>query len=146
MHVATVARYVTNVQFDVDIAASYRDHRFGSVLELCGLAERRHFQTPAAERGDTSLPGEFSIGPVLKPRGLSFIRQNRGLGHLPGAFHCLDASRPWLVYWILHSMELLGQKPEETTRNAVRDFLKRCQNPGGGFGGGPGQVGLHMYI
>ena len=78
--------------------------------------------------------------------------QLRGLQQLSPGYACLDASRPWLVYWILHSLELLEQDPgggggrtggllgsAEATERVV-DFLSRCRNPDGGFGGGPGQV------
>ena len=52
----------------------------------------------------------------------------------------LDASRPWLTYWISHSLELLG--PSHALRGDEADnvvgFLRRCQVPGtGGFAGGP---------
>ena len=46
--------------------------------------------------------------PVLnRHRTVRFLAQ--GLEHLAGGYDCLDASRPWLVYWILHSLELLGE-------------------------------------
>lgn len=66
----------------------------------------------------------------------------RGLHHLPEYFTGLDASRPWIVYWILHSIELLGtlkQLPSDLIARCI-DFLRRCQHPDGGFGGGPGQA------
>lgn len=66
----------------------------------------------------------------------------RGLHHLPEYFCGLDASRPWIAYWILHSLELLGtlhQLPDSVVDRCV-DFLGRCQHPNGGFGGGPGQA------
>ncbi|KAL8182954.1 UNVERIFIED_CONTAM: hypothetical protein K2H54_009225 [Gekko kuhli] len=39
----------------------------------------------------------------------------RGLRQLTDAYECLDASRPWLCYWILHGLELL----EEPIPNSV---------------------------
>ena len=35
---------------------------------------------------------------------------HRGLVHLSAEYACLDASRPWLIYWILHALELLGEE------------------------------------
>lgn len=61
---------------------------------------------------------------------------------LPEYFSGLDASRCWLSYWILHSMDLLGilgQLAPVLTLKFV-DFLNRCQNSSGGFGGGPQQL------
>mmetsp|Transcript_5463 Transcript_5463/g.14762 ORF Transcript_5463/g.14762 Transcript_5463/m.14762 type:complete len:536 (+) Transcript_5463:112-1719(+) len=68
---------------------------------------------------------------------------HRGLGELPSAFACLDASRPWIVYWIVHSLSLLGAslpEPPGPTAADVVSFLKCCQCPQGGFGGSPRQI------
>uniref|UniRef100_A0A4X1UCT8 Protein farnesyltransferase subunit beta n=1 Tax=Sus scrofa TaxID=9823 RepID=A0A4X1UCT8_PIG len=51
----------------------------------------------------------------------------------------LDASRPWLCYWILHSLELLDEPIPQMVATDVCQFLELCQSPEGGFGGGPGQ-------
>lgn len=64
----------------------------------------------------------------------------RGLKNLSEGFECLDASRPWLVYWIIHSLELLNVSLEGQQKTDTIQFLAKCQNPDGGFGGGPGQV------
>ncbi|XP_048230181.1 protein farnesyltransferase subunit beta isoform X2 [Ricinus communis] len=48
--------------------------------------------------------------------------------------------RPWLCYWILHSIALLGESIDYELENNAIDFLNRCQDPNGGFGGGPGQL------
>ena len=79
---------------------------------------------------------------------------------------CPGNSRPWIVYWTLHSMSLLKKPPvdlfprcvgpyfffsipclstsiflsADLHRRFILDFLKRCQNRSGGFAGGPGQV------
>ncbi|XP_021324041.1 protein farnesyltransferase subunit beta isoform X1 [Danio rerio] len=63
----------------------------------------------------------------------------KGLRHLSDAYECLDASRPWLCYWILHSLELLEEPVPAAVASDVCQFLARCQAPTGGFGGGPGQ-------
>ncbi|KAI4320467.1 hypothetical protein MLD38_033943 [Melastoma candidum] len=64
----------------------------------------------------------------------------RGLSILPPSFASLDANRPWLCYWILHSLALLDGYIEPEMEDAVVDFLSHCQDPGGGYGGGPGQM------
>ncbi|XP_018568931.1 protein farnesyltransferase subunit beta [Anoplophora glabripennis] len=59
--------------------------------------------------------------------------------YLPSAYESLDASRPWLCYWILHPLSLMGVRLEDTQKSHIAKFLGRCQCPEGGFGGGPGQ-------
>lgn len=65
---------------------------------------------------------------------------NEGLRQLGPSFVALDSSRPWLCYWIIHSMALLGESLDYQLENNAIDFLNRCQDPKGGFGGGPGQM------
>ena len=43
------------------------------------------------------------------------------------------------MYWITHSLALLGSPVGEATADDVAAFLRRCQAPSGGFGGGPEQ-------
>ncbi|KAJ5619732.1 hypothetical protein N7510_003716 [Penicillium lagena] len=56
----------------------------------------------------------------------------------PAGFVAMDASRPWMVYWALAGLSLLG---EDVTRfrERVVESLRPMQNPTGGFGGGHGQ-------
>jgi len=66
----------------------------------------------------------------------------RALHALGEGYTSLDASRPWIVYWVVHSLDLLGtlhQLPPSMIER-ILDFLSRCQHPDGGFGGGPGQI------
>ncbi|MQL88388.1 hypothetical protein Taro_020946 [Colocasia esculenta] len=64
----------------------------------------------------------------------------KGLKHLGPSFCVLDANRPWLCYWILHSLALLGDSVDSELEDNVVDFLSRCQDSEGGYGGGPGQL------
>ncbi|XP_060527006.1 protein farnesyltransferase subunit beta [Cylas formicarius] len=61
------------------------------------------------------------------------------LSRLPSAYESLDASRPWLCYWILHPLSLMGVRVDDVTKSMIAQFLRKCQSPDGGFGGGPGQ-------
>lgn len=36
-------------------------------------------------------------------------------------------SRPWLCYWIIHSIALLGDCLDDKLENDFIDFLSRCQ-------------------
>lgn len=58
---------------------------------------------------------------------------------LPQKYECLDASRTWIVYWVLHSLSLLNDMPDAETLSDVVKFLTLCQHDDGGYGGGPGQ-------
>ena len=59
---------------------------------------------------------------------------------MPGYWAALDASKPWLCYWILHSLDLLGYKIPEKIAQRCISTLRQMQSPTGGFGGGPGQA------
>ncbi|GAA5926198.1 protein farnesyltransferase subunit beta [Sporobolomyces koalae] len=59
---------------------------------------------------------------------------------LPMHFTGLDASRPWLIYWICHSLALFDGELDTAAKSRIVDTLKKFQNPKGGFGGGPGQL------
>ncbi|OBZ83092.1 Protein farnesyltransferase subunit beta [Choanephora cucurbitarum] len=52
----------------------------------------------------------------------------------------LDASKPWLMYWILHSLDLLDYTLDDTMKQRAIQTLKRWQLPSGGFGGGGDQL------
>jgi len=67
----------------------------------------------------------------------------RGLQVLEPKFAGLDASRPWFVFWISHSLEVLGDYDQDVWAPKVASFLAKCEHPEGGFGGGPGQL-AHM--
>lgn len=64
----------------------------------------------------------------------------KGLRQLGPSFTVLDANRPWLCYWILHSIALLGDALDDELEDNVIDFLGCCQDVNGGYGGGPGQM------
>lgn len=70
---------------------------------------------------------------LLRDKHLQYLR--KGIRHLSANFEVLDASQPWLCYWTLHSMALLGEDiPDEVAKDVVT-FLSKCQSPTGGFGG-----------
>ncbi|KAI4346986.1 hypothetical protein L6164_007842 [Bauhinia variegata] len=75
---------------------------------------------------------------LLRDRHMEFL--TKGLTHLGSSFRVLDAIRPWLCYWIIHSIALLGESVDDEMETNAIDFLNRCQDPNGGYGGGPGQM------
>lgn len=50
-----------------------------------------------------------------------------------------DALRPWVVYWSLTGLSVLGEDLEKW-RDRVLETFSPMQNPNGGFGGGHGQI------
>eukprot|EP00941_MAST-03F_sp_MAST-3F-sp1_P003372 g3372.t1 len=94
------------------------------------------FREKLVERGLLNSSGEVLL---LRDRHIEYLYN--GLNEkLNQGFACLDASRPWLVYWMVHGLSLLGARPEPLFPRIV-DFLQRCQNQlTGGFAGGPQQL------
>lgn len=99
--------------------------------------ERRVASIYSAFQGITSVGAdELHLRRQLHRRYLY-----KGLGNLPEGFSSLDASRPWIVYWIVHSLALLKcPLPPIPSRTSLISFLASCQHPEGGFGGGPYQL------
>lgn len=76
--------------------------------------------------------------PVLtRQNHISLLKKS--LTRVNEAYECLDCSRPWLCYWITHSLQILGERLEDEEASKIASFLAKCQSPEGGFGGGPGQ-------
>ncbi len=46
-----------------------------------------------------------------------------GLSHMAEGYSSLDASRPWLLYWILHPLDLMGERIDDDLKDCVVDFL-----------------------
>ncbi|KAJ6032709.1 hypothetical protein N7540_003441 [Penicillium herquei] len=57
----------------------------------------------------------------------------------PASFVILDASRPWMAYWGLTGLFLMGEDPTRF-RERLISTLRPAQNSTGGFGGGRGQI------
>lgn len=72
-------------------------------------------------------------------RSLHAIYLTNGLQHLSSGFVSLDASRPWICYWIIHALYLLDREPKYIYPRVVTT-LAFMQNKTGGFGGGPAQI------
>ncbi|KAI1933137.1 CAAX farnesyltransferase (FTase) subunit beta [Ophidiomyces ophidiicola] len=57
----------------------------------------------------------------------------------PSGFAALDASRPWMIYWALIGLYLLGEDVTQLRRRVISTIFP-MQNRTGGFGGGHGQM------
>lgn len=58
---------------------------------------------------------------------------------LPSGFVVLDASQPWLLYWIFQALYLLDRSPTELYEKLISS-LNTMKYPSGGYGGGPKQL------
>ncbi|CAF9921314.1 MAG: hypothetical protein GOMPHAMPRED_002290 [Gomphillus americanus] len=65
---------------------------------------------------------------------VKFLRKT--LEKMSGAYTAMDAARPWILYWTLTALSLLGQD----VSNRVLSTLAAFQNDTGGFAGGHGQI------
>ena len=75
---------------------------------------------------------------LMREKHIQYLR--KGLAGLSGGFVSLDASRPWLIYWIVHALDLLGALDEDADlRQRCVATLRSCRC-GGAFGGGPKQL------
>ncbi|CAM0137270.1 unnamed protein product [Umbelopsis sp. WA50703] len=64
----------------------------------------------------------------------------RGLNYLSRWMVALDASKPWLTYWILHALDLLEVEISQDIIERGISSITTWQHPKGGFSGGPDQL------
>ncbi|KAL5343705.1 terpenoid cyclases/protein prenyltransferase alpha-alpha toroid [Aspergillus crustosus] len=83
---------------------------------------------------------------LLSPYGVPPLKRDEHIGYLydsledyPAGFVGMDASRPWMVYWALAGLSLLGEDVSKYRQRVISTFSP-MQNPTGGFGGGHGQT------
>lgn len=79
------------------------------------------------------------IPTLLTAKHLKYL--NMALGQLPPMFTGLDASQPWLLYWVINSIYLLKGDISQDTLNAAGAKIISLIHPDGGIGGGIGQIG-----
>lgn len=84
------------------------------------------------------LLDDISRNFLLREEHVAFLEKS--LVSLPVQFVSLNSSKPWLLYWILHSMELLNVEIQDESVKAAINYIEKCQVESGGFGGGPHQM------
>ena len=72
-----------------------------------------------------------------RDRHVKFLHKH--LGELPGVYMAADPSRPWLFYWCLSALVILGEDVAFYRAKLV-DTVRPMQNATGGFAGGFGQT------
>ncbi|KAI9889979.1 MAG: hypothetical protein M1814_004597 [Vezdaea aestivalis] len=79
----------------------------------------------------------YGIQALERQDHVSYLRAR--LQKLPGAAVFADASRPWLVYWALVGLSMLGDDISGYRERVIETFTP-LQNVSGGFGGGHGHL------
>ncbi|KAF2400939.1 terpenoid cyclases/Protein prenyltransferase [Trichodelitschia bisporula] len=80
----------------------------------------------------------FGLPHLNRAGHITFLRSNLE-DLLPRGFTAADASRPWMLYWALSGLSMLGDDVTDL-RDQVVSTLTPMQNRDGGFGGGHGQL------
>ena len=90
--------------------------RTASSEEQAGLEQR----VARALQDHAGLPAvERAAGLALR-RGEHEAYLRAGLAGLPRGYVALEAGRPWLAYWLLHSLALLGAPVDAPTSSGER--------------------------
>ncbi|KAI5362015.1 Putative terpenoid cyclases/protein prenyltransferase alpha-alpha toroid [Septoria linicola] len=92
------------------------------------------------------LTGDQSLGLPLNSHGIPHLNRIKHasfledwIGELPGAYVAIDASRPWVFYWVMGGLSFMGNDVAQY-KQRLMDTVKPLQNSSGGFGGGHGQL------
>ncbi|RDW81063.1 CAAX farnesyltransferase subunit beta RAM1 [Aspergillus mulundensis] len=111
------------------------------------ITETTELQTETVSKCLIFLAGSHSSqkGP-LNRHGVPALMRDEHIGYLydsledyPPGFVAMDASRPWMIYWALAALSLLGEDLSRHRDRAISTIIP-MQNPTGGFGGGHGQI------
>jgi protein farnesyltransferase subunit beta len=81
---------------------------------------------------------EHGVPSLWRQSHSRFLRFN--LSRLPGGFVAADSSRPWLLYWSLAALTLLGEDVGALYRDPLVATVAAMSNESGGFGAGSGQT------
>ncbi|KAG0462556.1 hypothetical protein HPP92_021032 [Vanilla planifolia] len=97
--------------FDLPSAPHSSDHDQQPSLRTVTQLEQLRVEEKVAEiyriLNDASPHTKTIMMELWRDNHILFL--SRGLNQLGPNFRILDASRPWLCYWIIHSMSLLGR-------------------------------------
>lgn len=138
-------------EIDAVLLSTCARHRFDDEgMATRTSEEQKHVEDEVAmllsEPGSSYsvLQGELfdDSGLVMLQRDKHIAYLKRGLQGLPGSWSSLDSSRTWIVYWIIHSLDLLDALHSPDMKDdfaSIIEFLAKCQLATGGFGGGPQQ-------
>ena len=105
-----------------------------------GLATRTSHEQQHTEQSVLRLLRHGRVGAPTLQRDEHITYLLSALEGLSPSFAGLDSSKPWLCYWIWHALDLLGEPISPRLALRTVGFLRHCQDPRGGFCGGPQQL------
>lgn len=107
-----------------------------------GLVTQTWYQQRDVEQRVFMLQREAGSGTPSLQRDLHHQFLKKGLRAVSPRYCGLHSSQPWLLYWMLHAMDVLGERPSPIVSDMAVEHLISCRDEvSGGFGGGPGQGG-----
>ena len=92
-------------------------------------------KTEWEENGFITYEGKIRL---LRSQHISYLT-NAITKTLPSGFVVLDASKPWICYWLLHALNILDSLPNHL-HDRIVSTLNATQHSSGGFGGCNGQM------
>ncbi|KAJ9292938.1 hypothetical protein DTO271G3_8236 [Paecilomyces variotii] len=95
---------------------------------------------PFLKGTESSLVGslnEHGVPALQKDDHIEYLYDS--LEDYPSNFVGIDSSRPWMAYWALAGLSLLGEDVTKYRERVIATFTP-MQNATGGFGGGHGQL------
>ncbi|CCH42283.1 hypothetical protein BN7_1827 [Wickerhamomyces ciferrii] len=125
-------------QFDLMIDMTENGTNFEEELLTATTEEQKRTEDTVKGIYD-DLIEEGRVPHLLKDKHEKYL--NAALGQLPPAFKGLDASQPWIYYWVINSMKLLQLEVSQDVKDQTARKLLGLQHKDGGLGGGVGQIG-----
>lgn len=74
-------------------------------------------------QSDNGLLRSSALPDLERGKHATFLRKL--LGRLPKQFAALDASRPWMLYWCLNGLSILGEDVSSYRERYLRHLLSR---------------------
>ncbi len=127
-----------NLQFDLLVEMSENGKCFEEELLTKTTEDQKETEDAIAKIYDDILESG-NLPHLMKIKHARFLQA--GLSQLPPMFKALDASQPWILYWCLNSLNLLGIDPPQDVKKQIVSKVLALQHKAGGIGGGLGQFG-----
>ncbi|KAJ2775006.1 CAAX farnesyltransferase (FTase) subunit beta [Coemansia nantahalensis] len=124
-----------HLRYDDNTHETATSQRQGEVEDTIGRIYQRFVEPGSMAHGGTIDDSRYRL---LRAKHEQFVRD--ALHGLSSGFVVLDASQPWLAFWTLNSLSILGSEISAALRRRALDTVRRFQVAGGGFAGGDRQL------